>query len=185
MPDGERGASAALAAAHIGVSAVTFGKLLNTGIIKRQPRNVGYDLTVVRMARLRQLEAIAAGRSGADGGVLLARERALLTREKRESAALKNQDARGELVHLSLIRTTLGELFGNMREVVLGTAGVISDAIAAHPMDRAAIHQIIDGRLREMLAELSAGGVLERSRSQRRADRRRIAADAIEERVGA
>ena len=42
------GASASAAAAHIFVSNVTFARLLNESVIKRQPRDVGYDLGVVR-----------------------------------------------------------------------------------------------------------------------------------------
>jgi hypothetical protein len=66
-------ASARAAADHLCISTTTFSKYLNQGIIKRQPRNVGYDLDECRRARFKFLENQAAGRSGEDGGELLAK----------------------------------------------------------------------------------------------------------------
>lgn len=181
MPEAnaQRGVSASAAAAHIGVSLVTFSKLLNTGVIHRQPRDVGYDLTTVRIARLRQLEAAAAARSGVDGGALVAKERALLAREQREAAQIRNQYARGELVSLDAIQKALEELFIGVREIALGTAGKVSDAVSTHTKeDREAVFTIIDEEIRAMLTLLSTGDVVSKAQDRKRHQIRRASMPA-------
>src|SRR5437899_2847294 len=154
----EQGVSASAAAAHLCVSSVTFARLINQGVFERKPRHVGYDLDLLRAARFRYLENAAAGRSGADGGALLTKERALLAREQREAAQIKNALARGELVHLDAVEKTLTPLFYNFREHALGTPGKIADAVAsACGGDRALVFRIIDDQIREMLNELADG----------------------------
>ena len=78
----EKDVSASAAAAHLCVSSMTFAKLLNQGVFERKPRHIGYDLSTIRSARLRQLEAAAAGRGGPDGGDLLSKQRARLARRR-------------------------------------------------------------------------------------------------------
>jgi hypothetical protein len=172
----------AAAAAHIGLSLVTFSKLLNMNVIERQPRGAGYDLTTVRMARLKQLEAAAAGRSGSDGGALLAKERALLAREQREAAQIKNELARGELIHLETIKRVFTPMFYNFREIALGTPGKVADAVAdACGGDRALVYNLIDSEIRDMLDLLATDEAYAQVRpaKQARSVRR---ADDIEER---
>lgn len=146
------------AAAHLCISGPTFSRLINEGVIPRAERGTGYDLAECRRLRFKHLENVAAGRSGADGGALLAKERALLAREQREAAQIKNELARGELVHLDAVEKALNPLFHNFREHALSTPGVIADAVAsACGGDRALVYRIIDDRIREMLNELADG----------------------------
>jgi hypothetical protein len=153
----EKGVSASAAAAHLCVSSPTFAKLINQGVFERKPCHIGYNLDVIRAARFRYLENAAAGRSGADGGALLAKERALLAREQREATQIKNELARGELVHLSLVERVLGEMFNIARETPLNMPGKTADAVAAAcGGDRALVFRILDDEIREMLDLLSA-----------------------------
>jgi hypothetical protein len=169
--------SMSVAAIHCGISVVSFARLLDMGVIERQPREVGYDLTTCRLARFKYLENLAAGRSGADGGALLAKERAILAREQREAAQIKNELARGELVHLEAIKRVFTPMFYNFREIALGTPGVISDAISAHTKeDRVRVFEIVDEKIRDMLDLLATDEAYaqvrpgKQPRSMRRAD---------------
>jgi hypothetical protein len=173
------GVSMSAAAIHLGISVVSFSRLLDLGVIQRQERGC-YDLTTCRLARLKHLENLAAGRSGPDGGALLAKERALLAREQREAAQIKNALARGELVHLDAVEKTLTPLFYNFREHALGTPGKIADSVAAAcGGDRALVFRILDDQIREMLDDLADGK--SEAVSELRPRRRR--ADDIKERV--
>jgi hypothetical protein len=175
--------SMSVAAIHCGISVVSFARLLDMGVIERQPREVGYDLTTCRLARFKYLENLAAGRSGADGGALLAKERALLAREQREAATIKNAVARGDYVSLDLVEKKLTPLFSNFREQALSTPGVIADAVAqACGGDRALVYSIIDDRVREMLTELADGKGRAVSELRPSARQPRRAVDDIEER---
>jgi hypothetical protein len=183
VKESSKHASARAAADHLCVSPVTFSKYLNQGIIKRQPRHIGYDLDECRRARFKFLENQAAGRSGADGGELLAKERALLAREQREAATIKNELARGELIHLGVIERVLGEMFSIEREIALGMPGKVADAVAAAcGLDRALCYSILDREVREMLELMSAPDVLAKAtgkpqpRRQRRVDVEEVAA---------
>jgi phage terminase Nu1 subunit (DNA packaging protein) len=152
----KRGASAAAAAAHINLSGVSFARLLNLGVIVRQAREVGYDLRVVRLARLNQLEALAAGRGGEDGGAALSVQRAKLAAAQASRAEFQNMQDQGQYVELSLMKRMLVSSFLVMREIALGTAGKISDSLQAFtPLDRAEIYKVIHGEIIVMLESLS------------------------------
>jgi hypothetical protein len=152
-PKPKRGASASAAAAHIAVSGVTFSKLLNDNVFERQDRATGYDLRVVRLARLKQLEAIAAGRGGEDGGALLSHERSLLAREQRESAQIKNATARGDLVSLAAVRKRYEASLMVFRERALSHPGKMADPLSMRTREE--IEPLLRAEMYEMLDELS------------------------------
>jgi hypothetical protein len=183
----KRGASTSAAAAHIAVSGPTFAKLLNTGVIERADRAVGYDLRTVRLARLRQLEAVAAGRSGVDGGEQLSRQRAKLAGAQTDAALLKNAITAGEFVRLASVRTVLEREFAGMKEKILSTPGKSADALQPFtPLDRGAIYDVLRAEAVELLEHLSESAVLtasiERARGKRQ-DRDGGAASAEDDRA--
>jgi phage terminase Nu1 subunit (DNA packaging protein) len=156
MSKTKRGASAAAAAAHINLSGVSFARLLNLGVIVRQAREVGYDLRVVRLARLNQLEALAAGRGGEDGGAVLSTQRAKLAAAQTQAAEFKNQQAMGQFVELSLMQRMLQQTFLVMREIALGTAGKVADTLQPFtPLDRTEIYRVIHAEICTMLESLA------------------------------
>jgi phage terminase Nu1 subunit (DNA packaging protein) len=167
-----RGVSTSAAAAHIGVSGPTFAKLLNAGVIERADRGVGYDLRTVRLARLRQLEALAAGRSGVDGGELLSKQRARLAGAQTDAALLKNAILSAEFVRLASVRNVLEREFAIMKEKILSTPGKSADALQPFTaLDRGAIYDVLRAEAVELLEHLSESAVLtaslERARKQR------------------
>jgi hypothetical protein len=148
----KRGASASAAAAHIFTSNVTFARLLNEGVIQRQPRDVGYDLDAVRAARLRQLERIAAGRGG-EGGDALTEERVKLTRVKRQREERQAGVEAGQLVRLVSVQRALEGMLISMRDRLLGLPGEAAYMLAMRPQQE--VFEILDGMVRDKLEELA------------------------------
>ncbi len=146
------GASASAAAAHIFVSNVTFARLLNESVIKRQPRDVGYDLGVVRGARLRYLERAAAGRGG-EGADALTAERVKLIRIKRQREERKAAIEAGQWARLSTVQRFLEGALLAMRDRLLGLPGEAAYALAMRPQEEC--FQILDDIVRAKLEEIA------------------------------
>lgn len=122
--------SAGKAAAHIDVDRRTFSDLLDEGVITRQERS-NYDLDVVRVEYIRHIRSIASGHGGTGKGRLdLAGERAALAKEQRETAALKNQMTRGDLVSIASVAKVVGRDYGIIREKILTLPGKVADRCA-------------------------------------------------------
>lgn len=146
------GASASAAAAHIFVSNVTFARLLNEGVIKRQPRDVGYDLDVVRAARLSHLERVAAGRGG-EGADALTEERVKLTRIKRQREELRAGIEAGQWGRLATVGRYLEQKLIELRDRLLGLPGEAAYALAMRPQEEC--FQILDDFVRAKLEEIA------------------------------
>jgi hypothetical protein len=146
------GASASAAAAHIFVSNVTFARLLNEGVIQRQPRDVGYDFDVVRAARLSHLERVAAGRGG-EGADALTDERVKLTRIKRQREELQAGIEAGQWARLATVRRYLEGVLLPMRDRLLGLPGEAAYAVAMRPQEEC--FQILDDFVRAKLEEIA------------------------------
>jgi phage terminase Nu1 subunit (DNA packaging protein) len=152
----KRGASTAEAARHIGLSDVSFAKLLNDGIIERQDRATGYDLTKVRLKCFAHLRSVAAGRGGEDGGAVLSVQRARLAAAQTQAAEFKNMQAQGGYVELSLMQKSLVAMFTTARERALTMPGKCADSLTPHTAkDRDAIHEILRAEIYEMLDDMS------------------------------
>jgi hypothetical protein len=151
-----RGASTAEAARHVGLSDVSFAKLLNDGVIERQDRATGYDLTKVRLKCFAHLRSIAAGRGGVDSGEMLSHERAMLAKEQREAISLRNAVSRGEYVHVPGFKKQLISDMTVTREQGLSLAGTLADAVEPHSaLDRTAIFEMIKAKVHEMLGAMA------------------------------
>jgi phage terminase Nu1 subunit (DNA packaging protein) len=177
----ERGRSQAEAAAHIDMGSRRFQELLEGGVIPRQKTH-GYNLDDVRLVYIRHLRAIAAGQ-GAGAGVTLAGERALLAREQREAATLKNQISRGDFVSLAMVQSALVSTFSVLRERCLTLPGAVADSIEPlSALDRGQITDIIRDKVHELLEDLSETkirfGPARGKRPDRDADDARIATGA-------
>jgi hypothetical protein len=152
----KRGASTAEAARHVGLSDVSFAKLLNDGIIERQDRATGYDLTKVRLKCFAHLRSVAAGRGGVNSGEMLSHERALLAKEQREAVTLRNSISRGEFVEVLGFKKQLIIDLSVTRETALSLPGKVADGLTPHcAEDRAAIYKIIQSEVYEMLGAMA------------------------------
>jgi hypothetical protein len=173
----ERGHTASEAAAHIDLGVGRFAELVETNIIPRQ-KTRSYRLDDVRQVYIRHLRSVAAGH-GANGGVTLAGERALLAREQREAATLKNQISRGDFVSLATVQRKLVALFAVMREQALTLPGKCADALQPYtPKDRGEICDIMHAEVCEMLENLSVVDVISARAKPRDDENARIAAGA-------
>ncbi len=145
-------------AAHLSCTRETVSDYVAAGVIEKL-RDGRFDQDACRAKVLRHLRARAAGRSGS-GGADLSHERALLAKEQRESAVIKNSLARGELVLVRDVRRIVENEYGTIREGVLAMPGGHSDALAdaarnavsladatstVEAMLRDAIHEALDG----------------------------------------
>jgi phage terminase Nu1 subunit (DNA packaging protein) len=152
----KRGASSADAARHVGLSDVSFGKLINIGVIERQDRVTGYDLTKVRLKCFAHLRSVAAGRGGVNSGEMLSHERAMLAKEQRETITFKNAIVRGDYVSVPLFKKQLVTDLTVTRERALSLAGKVADALKPHtPKDRSAIYDVIKSEVYEMLGDMA------------------------------
>jgi hypothetical protein len=107
------GHTADVAAEHICLSPRRFFVLVAEGVIPRAKRQ-GYNLSAVRRAYLKHLRRSVAEHDETAGSSLTS-ERAALTRELRESVALKNAVSRGEYAPRDVIRTLLATSFATLR----------------------------------------------------------------------
>jgi phage terminase Nu1 subunit (DNA packaging protein) len=147
----KKGASAGAAAEHICVSRVRFFVLLNKGVIERQDKNEGYDLSQVRCDYIRHLRSIAAGHS--TGELDLIKERALLARAQTEMLTRKNALLAGEVVTVKAVVRILANEFSVVRDRLLGIAENICDALAHQ--DRESVFAGINREIMEVLNALS------------------------------
>jgi phage terminase Nu1 subunit (DNA packaging protein) len=175
MMQNKTGVSMSAAATHCGISVVAFSRLLDMGVIQRQPREVGYDLTTCRLARFKHLENLAAGRGGIDGssGAALSASRSRLAEAQTRAQEMKTAILSGEYVRLEVFARVLDEMFVVAREIALSTPGKTADAVAAAcGGDRALVFRIIDDEIREMLTLLSTPDIIARGKGKqaRRSD---------------
>jgi phage terminase Nu1 subunit (DNA packaging protein) len=142
--------SMAVAAAHLDLSTRAFGDLCEAGVIERQAPNVGYVLDEVRVRYIKNLRTRASGQG--DGSASLAKERAALAKEQRETAALKNAQTRGDLVEVKVVREVVEHDYGVVRERVLSTPGKVSNECEGKTREE--IEEIIRAELTEALEDL-------------------------------
>ena len=152
----KNGASTHEAAQHVGLSDVSFAKLLNDGVVERQDRASGYNLTTVRLACFKHLRSVAAGRGGVNSGEMLSHERAMLAKEQREAVTLKNAIVRGDYVELPAFKEQFISDLSVTRETALSMPGKSADALTPYtPKDRDAIYKILQSEIYEMLGAMA------------------------------
>jgi phage terminase Nu1 subunit (DNA packaging protein) len=117
------------AAAHVDLGDRRFRELIDDGVLQRSPPGE-YVLEHVRIAYIRHLRKMAAGR-GTKTDADLATERALLAREQRDTAALKNATARGELVSIEEVGRQVEVEYGVVRQRLLAIPGSIAEALGS------------------------------------------------------
>jgi phage terminase Nu1 subunit (DNA packaging protein) len=147
-------------AVHLDCTRETVNDYVAKGIITKL-RNGKYDQDDCRNKVFAHLRDKAAGRTGD-----LVNERALLAKENRETATIKNQLSRGQLVRLDVVERVVEGQFAVMREVALTLPGKVSDQVSTHTLEnREQVFAILDHEVREMLETLSTGDIMPPSRT--------------------
>jgi phage terminase Nu1 subunit (DNA packaging protein) len=145
--------SAAVCADVLGVSAVTFAKYINEGVIARQRE---YDLRVVCRAVLAHYRRIASGRAGEGGSDnVLASARARQAVATAEMVELRNAVAKSQYVPLAAVRIALEEHIVAAREVALSLPGKTAPNLVGR--DGEEIYVILEAEIYEMLERLADG----------------------------
>jgi phage terminase Nu1 subunit (DNA packaging protein) len=176
-------ASARATADHLCIDPTTFSKYLNQGVIKRQPRHIGYDLDECRRARFKFLENQAAGRSGVDGGELLSKQRARLAHAQADAQVLRTGIMSGEYVRLATFSKVLDRHIMAMRERFLQLPRVSAEAllpILRSETDMAAAEDVIRELTYAAMEDVADGKVLA-AEVRSESHERRARADNIEE----
>jgi hypothetical protein len=152
--------SMAKAAAHIDRSLVSFSKLLNDGVIKREDRAVGYDLDEVRVAFIRHLTSVAAGRGAQGEGKLLSSARARQAIAIASERELKTGILSGKFLSRGAVVAALTDMFAIMREIMLGWPGKCADGLTPFcAEDRERISDFLQTEIYDVLTQLSADKV--------------------------
>jgi hypothetical protein len=149
-------ATAPEAAAHIFISVSRFRDLVAGGTIKHQSN--GYDLATVREQYIRNAQLVMAGRGGAEGGVQLAKERALLAQSQRTGVDLKNKIASGGYIEREALLKVLQVALLNVRDKNLALGGKLADRLSGRVFTRAEVGAAINTEVRELLNDLKEPG---------------------------
>jgi hypothetical protein len=124
-------------------------------VIERLPDG-RFDQDECRERAFKHLRERAAGRSGR-GESNLANERALLAKEQRETAAIRNAASRAELVHVRDVQRVVEGEYGVIKENFLSAPGANANALATAARDAPNVESasaIIEGMLRDFICEI-------------------------------
>ena len=143
-------------AIHLDTTRETVANYVAGGVIERRRDNY-FDLDECRRKVLRHLRSRAAGRAGAGGDADLSRARASLAQAQTETAVIKNQLSRGELVHVATVRRIVEVEFATFREQTLSVAGANANEIATRARDAATVEEAtaaVESTLTDIIHEL-------------------------------
>jgi len=143
---------------HLDVSDRTVRELIEKSILPDAGRGM-LDLDACRVAYLRHLREIAAGRGGAAEQESLSTERARLAAEQREHYALRNAAARRELLPRTAVTLAVTGTFQRVRDKLM----LLPDRMAgplARLADPAVVRQRLADAIGGALAELAETAVI-------------------------
>lgn len=139
-------------AAHLDLTDRRIRELIDRGILPTAARGE-YDLEACRIAYIRWLREVAAGRKDEDDDSSLSAERARLAAEQADNIALKNETLRRERLPASEVNAAVTAAFGRVKTRLLQLPA------RAAPTDRA-LRAHVAKLVHEALEELSATEVL-------------------------
>lgn len=139
--------------AHLDLSDRSVRELLSKGVLPPARRGE-HDLDACRLAYLRHLRAVAAGRALGPAGDDLTVERARLAREQADHFALNNAAKRRELLPRADITQAVTGVFGIVRERLSSFPGRLAGPLA-RLTDPAAVRMRLEEAVNEALIELS------------------------------
>ena len=116
-------------AEHLDLSTTRIHQLVKAGILPKSGR-AAYDLTDCRIAYIRYIREIAAGRGSKDGAVDLVAERARLTRAQAEMTERKNAIAEGEFLPRGEVHIAVTGSFARVRSRLLAIPSKLAPYLA-------------------------------------------------------
>lgn len=138
--------------ALLGITPPMLTELKKRGIARHVGRDA-WDLGATVHAYVTHLRGIASGRGGEDHVLELTAERARLAKEQADAQALKNAQARGELIRAEEAERSWADFLRQLRSRLLAMpARLRSDGA----LDRAA-SEALDRALRDALAGIGGG----------------------------
>ena len=117
-------------AEHLDLSTTRIHGLLKAGILPKAGR-AAYDLDACRVAYIRYIREIAAGRGSKDGAVDLVAERARLTKAQAEKCERENAVAEGEFLARDKVHFMVTSAFARVRAKLLGLPSKLAPLVVA------------------------------------------------------
>ena len=142
-------------AQHLQMSPAALSKLIDEGVIDKQPRG-GYDIDAVREQYIKHIRAVASGRA-AQGDLDLGAERARLAKEQADAKEMENAVERGELVYIEAVAKEFEEQLLKAKTKLLAIPSKIAAEVHACANVKEA-KELIEINLTDALNELVGYG---------------------------
>lgn len=139
--------------AHIDLAERTVRDLLDRGVLPNARRG-GLNLDACRLAYIRHLREVAAGRATGPSGDDLTTERARLAREQADHYALRNATARLELLPRADITRAVAAAFQHVRDRLVSLPARLAGPLA-RTSDPAEVRARLSDAIHTTLIELS------------------------------
>lgn len=146
-----RGVTATELAGHLCCDRQIVSDYTAKKIIEKLPSG-RFDQDACRAKVFAHLRELAAGRRGDGSANELAKEKAALAHEQRETARLKNEQTRGDLVEVKTVRVVVGKDYAVVRERILAIPGKSADECEGKTREE--IEAILEAQCNEALEEL-------------------------------
>lgn len=147
--------SMAEVAQHLNTSQQALSKLIEDGVIDKQPRGQ-YDIDEVRAQYIKHFRAIASGRA-ASGDLDLGAERARLAKEQADAKEMENAIERGDLVYIEKVAKEFEAQLLKAKTKLLAMPSKIAAEVHASANVKEA-KELIERNMQDALSELVGYG---------------------------
>lgn len=142
-------------AQHLNTSQPALAKLIDDGVIDKQPRGK-YDIDEVRSQYIKHFRAIASGRA-ASGDLDLGAERARLAKEQADAKEMENAIERGDLVYIEKVAKEFETQLLKAKTKLLAMPSKIAAEVHASANVKEA-KELIELNMQDALSELVGYG---------------------------
>ena len=142
-------------AQHLNTTQPALSKLIEDGVIDKQPRGK-YDIDTVRTQYIKHFRAIASGRAAA-GDLDLGAERARLAKEQADAKEMENAVERGDLVYIELVAKEFETQLLKAKTKLLAIPSKIAAEVHASANVKEA-KELIELNMQDALSELVGYG---------------------------
>lgn len=145
-------------ARHLDLSDRSVRELVDKGVLP-QARRGEMDPDVCRVAYIRHLRSVAAGRGGVAEQEDLTAQRARLAAEQADHYAIRNKTARLELLPRTAVTAAVTAAFGRVRDRLLALPDRLAGPLA-RLTDDGAVRQRLADAINQVLGELAETEVI-------------------------